>query len=729
MEELELTSDGVLRVLTHPTMFAFKSGIWYAINPPDDLVNQAPEHTLAGRLGLSQAALHAQLVVLGLGQNREATWKKTIGASIFFEKIAIGTRPNVHFIAFGIQPLFSPKDQIKPLSLLAQPAVVSKSIDAVAKLKRPRVASPEAQRKPAAATAAAASSAAASAASSSIAASGAGTPAPRRSKTLAEIFDALGCERPFLDSAGKALRPALLTRRFLTAYADMAPGSGPRAELLVVASAAVHAVLSLIAPDPLGTAAAIAVPRQRRVDADPLRKALVTAAQPKGRQLDKLIAGSPLAQSLIKSYRATVQRKEPMAVRAQILAPLTAQYSLRVFNECFELSLGPAAWPAKRHVWRLSRWHEAVWLAGQTPAASATPTWRLKGHEAILEAINWLTCGENLQLVAHGVRRVRNSAGDWIDLPATERIKCTEELWREFEACYGKDAKHVQRSKFIELAKLVAGTEQKSYGALDSYAEHNGRLPARDMRELSDEISTVARSLMDDSLHLPSGSRQRTMVANIVVHAAALKTKVTRVETFIKHDLPRHVPSCNDIKDEELACSECDDDDAAPAPRRDNERTCPTCPEHCAQCAFGGADDPSRCKPCDIKHSMRCEGCAEVHSLRPDFDLLLRAMDAALDAVETAVSGLTEEGAELSLARQSLQQKRESLVEVQLLIQRALVKFAAFHAHERRAAHERGVKQMLLERLSDDGFIMVADWKVPVPPAPQSLMPMLTSTP
>ena len=92
----------------------------------------------------------------------------------------------------------------------------------------------------------------------------------------------------------------------------MAKGSGTRRELLVAASAVVHAVLAVLAPDPLGTAAALAVPRQRRVDADPMRKASVSSAQPKGRVLDMLIAASPMAQSLISSYLTTVQRKEPM---------------------------------------------------------------------------------------------------------------------------------------------------------------------------------------------------------------------------------------------------------------------------------------------------------------------------------------------------------------------------------------------------------------------------------
>ena len=268
----------------------------------------------------------------------------------------------------------------------------------------------------------------------------------------AEIFDALGFQRPFCDAAGRALRPGLLLKRFHTAYSDMTSTSGGRSELLLAASAVVHAVLALLAPDPLGTAAALAVPRRhRRIDADPLRKSLVTAAQPKGRQLDELIAGSPVAQSLLMSYLATVKRKEPVAVRAQILSPLTSQFSLRTFNECFEVQLATAGGPLKRYIWRHARWHAAVWLAGQTPPVSSTPVWRLKGHDATMEAIEFLTSGEHLQHVADGVRRVRNSNGDWVDLPKTQRTRCAEELWREFEGSRAEHAKHVQRSRFLQL--------------------------------------------------------------------------------------------------------------------------------------------------------------------------------------------------------------------------------------------------------------------------------------
>jgi len=50
--------------------------------------------------------------------------------------------------------------------------------------------------------------------------------------------------------------------------------------------------------------------------------------------------------------------------------------------------------------------------------------------------------------------------------------------------------------------------------------------------------------------------------------------------------------------------------------------------------------------------------------------------------------------------------------DLSIAIQRALVRFKAFHAHERRAAHEAKIMEMLLRDLKVDGCIIVADWKV-----------------
>eukprot|EP00966_Prymnesium_polylepis_P024891 573816-Prymnesium_polylepis.1 len=335
---LTLYGDRLLEVLRAPVQYFFKPGIWYAINCEQDLVTDRPEATLAGRLDLSAESLKTELALIGLGSADVRSWKRVLQtAEVYITKAGIGTK-NIAFIAFGKEPLFAPKDQIKPLSLLPQPAVLSKSTMAIAGLKRPRDPSPQFRSsvgRPAAATTAGPSSPAAAASPSR-------PPQRLSSKTLGEILAALGCSTPFRDPAGAVVRPALAKKRFGTAFNEMAKGSGTKAELLAAASVAVHAVLSMLAPDPLGTAAALAVPRRRSKEAEPLRLALVTAAQPTGSVLDQLIAASPLAQSLLSSYVAAANRKEKMAVKAQILAPLTAQYSLRTFNECFEVQLAGA---------------------------------------------------------------------------------------------------------------------------------------------------------------------------------------------------------------------------------------------------------------------------------------------------------------------------------------------------------------------------------------------------
>ena len=125
----------------------------------------------------------------------------------------------------------------------------------------------------------------------------------------------------------------------------MSATSGGRRNLMQAGSVAVYQ-LDALAPDPLATAAALsATPKRSRPDSSAgagLRSALATSTPPRGRRLLDLIAQSPMAKSLVYSYICAEQRKEPVRVLAQILSPLTAGYSLRIFNECFEFQLGEA---------------------------------------------------------------------------------------------------------------------------------------------------------------------------------------------------------------------------------------------------------------------------------------------------------------------------------------------------------------------------------------------------
>jgi hypothetical protein len=202
----------------------------------------------------------------------------------------------------------------------------------------------------------------------------------------------------------------------------------------------------------------------------------------------------------------------------------------------------------------------------------------------------------------------------------------------------------------------------------------------------------------------------------VIKHAAELKKKVSDVEWFIKRNLATHMPSCMD--------AEPDDDTA-------------TCPEHCRACAFGTADgDGSRPAACTREHTLRCVECATAHSLPFDFGVLLESArnmlvraEAAADAAATArqvgggagtvaaaanaaaAAAAQQDEVERTDWQQQVEEKKATFEELQKLIQRALLKIRAFHAHERRAAHEAKVLEMLLRELKEDGCIVIADWK------------------
>ena len=305
------------------------------------------------------------------------------------------------------------------------------------------------------------------------------------------------------------------------------------------------------------------------------------------------------------------------------------------------------------------------------------------------------------------------SDGSWQQLSATERTQAKERIYKMYTYKFDPHLR-VSRSHFLELADMVAGSTQKSYGALDSFAEENGREQAKRLRGYCVELRELAANLLTLGL-LPSSDSsdceaQRAAGAAVRTHAEALEKKVTDVETFIKREMAAHVPSVVDPEPE---------DDVA------------TCPEHCRACAFGtSTDDASRMAACTRKHTKRCVQCARAHSLQPDFDALVAkagemltraeaAADAAADAAATggdvaaaAAAAAADAAPTRTSQQQSVQEKKASFKELQTLLQRALVKIKAHHAHERRAAHEAKVMEMLLRELDETGCIILADWKV-----------------
>lgn len=430
--EQRLSSDvkQLLYALANPEWSHLGFGIWYAIDPSNQLMEQYEDHCLALRLGITSAELLSRLGLAKLGTMKAASWAKMLNLARCDTLSRLDVRTEltkarfgkVRWVQFSRMELDLQHATTDPLMQVAevcpsrlQPVAAAKTSGHLRRMRereRRKRSLRDSSRSPSR--------------SPGVQGSPGGgqeqlppPPPPSLPRlTPREIFTRLGLPAPHANSAGVRLRDSLLDKRFHLALSEMAITSGGRRELVAAASAVVYAVLSVLAPAPLETAAALAVPRQRSVAADPLRLSLVSSAQPKGRKLLDLLAEQPMVLSLVESYIAATTRKEPMAVRAPILAPLTAQYSLRIFNECFEVQLREAKLgPVKRYSWRFARWHAVIWLAGQAAPPSRTERWRFKDHQLRLKMIEFLTSESELQQVAYGVRRIKKSDGTFLDLP------------------------------------------------------------------------------------------------------------------------------------------------------------------------------------------------------------------------------------------------------------------------------------------------------------------------
>ena len=84
---------------------------------------------------------------------------------------------------------------------------------------------------------------------------------------------------------------------------------------------------------------------------------------------------------------------------------------------------------------------------------------------------------------------------------------------------------------FLELVKLLAGSTQKSYGALDTYSEENGRLQAKRLRELV--LMHSSRRYLDRVVL--SLEQRRGKGAKLRTALAELQTKREESRRSLKH--------------------------------------------------------------------------------------------------------------------------------------------------------------------------------------------------
>jgi len=208
--------------------------------------------------------------------------------------------------------------------------------------------------------------------------------------TVASILAALKAPTPYCSADGQRLPSSLLARSFQTGLEDMSPTSAGRRQLMQAASAVVFHVLSLLAPSPLATAAALAQLPPRGTP-DGLRGAISQTTVPRGPRLLQMLSEQPVVQSLVCSYML--------------------------------------------HVWRGAAWHEKMWGAGQTPLLTQTERWHIRGvgdlqslpHPKLVAAVEFLASTANLQHTdkPHDVPRARQP----------RRRQDSEVLWRARYLC------------------------------------------------------------------------------------------------------------------------------------------------------------------------------------------------------------------------------------------------------------------------------------------------------
>ena len=327
--------ETVAMVLANFDRYMLGSNMWLALNPTEGFTLHHPEQTLAVRLApllrygpesldtlLQEAGIKSKSI---LQLTKTLQHKRLDGTPLLIAKRDSLRYGRVHCLLFGAaDPASSPDNQLDEPGSPASPiANTHRALEALLRSKTLRSAGPAASAAPPDTLR---------------------TPVPllltappprtQPRQTLRHILDALAVPRPHCDASGACLPASLLDYSFTVGLEHMSAGSSKRRQLLQAAAAVTHWALAALAPEPMVTAAALTEP-PKRAGTDPMRTALSTSKPPTGRRLMQLLSESHLAQSLVRAYICAEQRGEKVSVKAQILAPLTTQYSLRVFNECF----------------------------------------------------------------------------------------------------------------------------------------------------------------------------------------------------------------------------------------------------------------------------------------------------------------------------------------------------------------------------------------------------------
>lgn len=410
--------EAVLGILANFDAYKLGPGVWFALDPTANFTAAHGDHVLALRLQpllphgpntlLPMLKAHvgkklqAASFLKALSPHRDDPAASTSPLAVFR---GISTRHGGRFacIAFGAEPSTTPDEQLEAEDAAASSGSSLKaSHDAIASSLRRKTLRSEG---PAAVMPSPPASARTS--TSFVPTPQEEVPAAAVSSRLsvASVLEALNAPKPYCNADGQRLPSSLLSRSFQTGLEGMSATSAGRRQLMQAASAVVFHALSLLAPSPLATAAALAQ-LPRRGTPDGLRGAISQSTMPRGPRLSQMLAEQPAVQSLVRSYICTAQRNEKAHVKAQVLAPLSRQFSRRSFNDLFGCMLKEAKLkPITLHVWRGAAWHEKMWGAGQTPLLTQTERWQIRGvgdlqsmpHPKLVAAVEFLASSANLR--------------------------------------------------------------------------------------------------------------------------------------------------------------------------------------------------------------------------------------------------------------------------------------------------------------------------------------------
>ena len=320
---------------------------------------------------------------------------------------------------------------------------------------------------------------------------------------------------------------------------------------------------------------------------------VVSSTQPRAAEkkevADAAVKGSPMVRGVVESIQKKQEEGAPLKNVAQIMAPLTLQFSR---GEAAGLGL-----EISEKQWTYANWHRLAW--GAVSSAPEREIWSFRAsQEKIQSALDHVV--RNVQAMAFGTGKIVGPGGKEHEIPMFIREQIRTHLWEDHrDECLGAGVGYLGKSEYMKFMGKVAKDDPKALGALDPMMVR-GKQAIEKLREVLlpelFELVAVDAEVQGDVL-------------------AALDSAVGSISGLEKH--------LKSAPDGDLS----------------------SCASHCAAhslCDPGGKDK-SRPPPCSHAHNGRCSTCESSRILRAKVGTLLSAFSSPpLTKQQTEVAGLVE---------------------------------------------------------------------------------------